>query len=98
MLSSDVTQKSMIQRIDQVVAILMEERPLFQENLDYTETVNHLVQGFQQNLPLEEFNTMSEAELKENCSFIMATKILSKIGQELTPEQMDIFDEAIKRK
>jgi len=98
MLSNDITQKSMIQRIEQVVAILMEERPLFKENLDYAETVNHLVHGFQENLPLEEFNTMSEAELKENCGFIMATKILSKIGQELTPEQMAIFDEAIKRK
>jgi len=98
MLSNDVTQKSLIQRIEQVVAILMEERPLFKEDLDYAETVNHLAQGFQKYLPLEEFNTMSEAELKENCSFIMATKILSKIGQELTPEQMAIFDEAVKRK
>jgi len=98
MLSNDITQKSLIQRIEQVVAVLMEERPFFKEELDYVETVNHLAQGFQENLPIEEFNTMSETQLKENCSFIMATKILSKIGEELTPEQMATFDEAIKRK
>jgi hypothetical protein len=28
----------------------------------------------------------------------MATEILSKIGGDFTPEQMAIFDEAIKRK
>jgi len=50
------------------------------------------------NLPFEEFNTMSAAELNEHCSFIMSTEILSKIGGDFTPEQMAIFDEAIKRK
>ncbi|NET59710.1 MAG: hypothetical protein F6K47_27240, partial [Symploca sp. SIO2E6] len=47
MLSNDVTQKSLIQRIEQVVAILMEERPLFKEDLDYVEMVNHLAKLFQ---------------------------------------------------
>lgn len=98
MLSNDVTQKSMIQRIDQVVAILMEERPLFKEDLDSAEMVHHLAQVFQRNLALEEFNTMSESDLKERCSGIMSIKLLSKIGDSLTPEEMAIFDDAIKRK
>ena len=98
MLSSDVTQKSMIQRIEQVLAILMKEYPFFQEEFDYAEMVNYLAKGFQKNLAIAEFNTMSEADLKENCSFIMATEMLSKIGDEFTPEQMAIFDKVIKRK
>ena len=92
MLSNDITQKLLIQRIEQVVAILMEERPLFKEDLDYAETVNHLFQRVSKTFTdLEEFNTMSEAELKENCSFIMATKILSKIGQRINPRTNGYF-------
>ncbi|NEP09994.1 MAG: hypothetical protein F6K14_07185 [Symploca sp. SIO2C1] len=98
MLSNDVTQKSLIQRIEQVVAILMEERPLFQEDLDYTEMVNHLAKLFQKNLPVEEFNTMSEQELKKHCSAIMVTEAVAGTLNELSPEQLAIFDEAIKRK
>ncbi|NER39448.1 MAG: hypothetical protein F6J93_36830 [Oscillatoria sp. SIO1A7] len=98
MLYSDVTQKSMIQRIDQVVAILMEERPLFKEDLDAAEMVHHLTNVFQRNLAIAEFNTMSQSDLKERCSGIMSIKLLSKIGDALTPEQMAIFDDAIKRK
>ena len=98
MLSNDITQKSLIQRIEQVVAILMEERPLFKEDLDYREMVDHLVQVFQKKLHIEEFKTISESDLKERCRGIMSIKILSKIGATFTPEQMAIFDDAIKRK
>ncbi len=98
MLSNDVTQQSIIQRIEQVVAILMEERPLFKEDLDYTEMVDHLAQVFQKNLSIEEFQTISESDLKERCSGIMSIKLLSQIGASFTPEQMAIFDDAIKRK
>jgi len=98
MLSTDIKQESIITRIEQVVSILMEERPLFKEDLNYSEMVKLLVNIVQENLTNEQFNYMSNDKLKENCSFVMATEILSKIGQDFTPEQMAIFDEAIKRK
>ena len=98
MLSNDITQKSLIQRIEQVVAILMAERPLFKEDLDYAEMVNHLAKLFQQNLPIEEFNTMSEQELKKHCSAIMVTEAVAGTLNELSPKQLTIFDEIIKRK
>jgi hypothetical protein len=37
MLSTDVRQKSMIKRVEQVVSILMEDRPFFKEELNYSE-------------------------------------------------------------
>lgn len=69
----------------------MEERPLFKEDLDYAEIVQYLVNIVQENLTNEQFNNMSNEKLKENCSFVMATEVLSKIGQDFTPEQMAIF-------
>jgi len=98
MLLTDRQQESIIKRIEQVVSILMEERPLFKEDLNYSETVQHLVKLFEKNLPFDEFNTMSDAELKKHCSGIMSIRLLGKIGEDFTPEQMAIFDEAIKRK
>lgn len=98
MLLTDIRQESMVKRIENIVSILMEERPIFKEDLDYSEMVKLLVNLAQENLTFEDFNSMPDTELKENCSFVMATEILSKIGQDFTPEQMAIFDEAIKRK
>ena len=98
MLSNDVTQKSMIYRIEQVVALLMEERPLFKDELNYREMVNHLTKLFQNNLLFEEFQTMSEQELKKHCSAIMVTEAVAGTLNELTPDQLAMFDEAIQRK
>jgi predicted chitinase len=98
MLSTDLKKESITKRIEEVVSILMEEDSLFKEDLNYSETVKHLAKLFEKNLPFNEFNTMSDAELKEHCSAIMAIEILSKVGEDFTPEQMAIFDGAIKRK
>ncbi|MDJ1172101.1 MULTISPECIES: hypothetical protein [Roseofilum] len=98
MLSTELRQESIVKRIGDVVSILMEERPLFQEDLNDSEMIQLLVKLAQDNLSFEEFDSMPDAELKEHCSFVMATELLSKIGQDFTPEQMAIFDEAIKRK
>lgn len=60
--------------------------------------VKHLFNLAQENLTNEQFDDTSDEELKEICSFIMATEILSKIGESFTLEEMAIFDKAIKRK
>ena len=98
MLSTETRQESMVKRIEDIVSILMEERPLFKEDLDYAEMVKHLTKVFQKNLSVEEFNATSDDELKEHSSGIMAIRLLGKIGDEFTPEQMAIFEDAIKRK
>ncbi|MDK2409102.1 hypothetical protein QHH03_07905, partial [Aphanizomenon sp. 202] len=42
MLSTELQQEFMINRIEKIVAILMEERPLFKEELNPREMVEHL--------------------------------------------------------
>ncbi len=98
MLSTDLQRESMIKRIKAVVSNLMEEDSLFREDLNYSDIVEHLTNLFDKNLSFEEFNTMSDEELKHHCSGIMSIEILSKVGEDFTPEQMRIFDEAVKRK
>jgi hypothetical protein len=98
MLSTETRQESMIKRIENIVSILMEERPIFKEDLDYTEIVQDLAKRLQKNLSFEDFNAMPDEELKEYSSGIMAIELLGKIGEAFTPEQMAIFEDAIKRK
>jgi len=98
MLSTELQQESMKTRIERIVNILMEERPLFKEELNPTEMVELLYKLFETNLPIEEFNTTTDQDLKKRCSMIMVTEAVAGTLNELTPEQMAIFDEAIKRK
>jgi hypothetical protein len=98
MLSTETRQESMVKRIENIVSVIMDERPLFKEDLDYSEMVQHLLNVFKQYLSFEEFTNLSEEELKERCSGIMSVRLLATIGDDFTPEQMAIFDEAIKRK
>ncbi len=85
MLSTDIRQESMVKRIEQVVSVIMEERPIFKEDLDYAETVQDLVDAFQRNLSFEEFNATSDDELKKHSTEIMAIELLGKIGEAFTP-------------
>jgi hypothetical protein len=98
MLLTDSQKDLMTKRIQPIVSFLMEEEPLFREDLDYESIVQELTQVFEENLSFEEFNTLSDTELKKRCSAIMSTELLSSIGKEWTPEQMAIFDDAVRRK
>ncbi|WP_017293321.1 hypothetical protein [Geminocystis herdmanii] len=98
MLSTDIRQEIIVKRIEDIVSILMSERPLFKEELDYDKTVTHLAEVFEKALSVNEFNNVSEESLKNRCSGIMSLHLLAKIGEEFTPKQMAIFDDAIKRK
>nr|ALT22090.1 hypothetical protein [Anabaena sp. XPORK15F] len=98
MLSTDMKQESMVKRIENIVSILMKEDPLFKEDLNYVETVQNLVKVFKENFSFEKFNQISEESLKNRCDKMMAVQLLAKIGEDFTPEQMAIFEDAIKRK
>ena len=52
MLSTELQQESMIHRIERIVAILMEERPLFKEDINYRKMVQDLVKVFKENFSL----------------------------------------------
>ncbi|MTJ09298.1 MULTISPECIES: hypothetical protein [unclassified Anabaena] len=98
MLLTENQQESMKRRIEKIVNILMEERPLFKEELNAKEIIQHLCNVVQRNLTNEQFNKLSDEKLKEHSSFVMSTQMLSGLLDDLTPEQIAIFDEAVKRK
>ena len=98
MLSTDLQRESIIKRIEPIIGILREERPLFKEELNYSEMVQDLSKIFAENLSFEEFSSISDEDLKKRCSIILVTEAVAGTLNELTPEQIAIFDEAITRK
>ncbi|WP_017305914.1 hypothetical protein [Spirulina subsalsa] len=98
MLTNDHQQELMLKKLEQVVSALMEERPVFKEALDYGETLQDLLDAFQRNLSFEEFNALSDEQLKKHSRGIMALRLLGAIGDSFTPEQMAIFEDAVRRK
>ncbi|HLO87318.1 MAG TPA: hypothetical protein VK203_20255 [Nostocaceae cyanobacterium] len=98
MLLTQLEQKHIVDRISKIVATLMAERPFFREELNESEMIEHLFNLVKNNLTVEDFNDTDDEELKEHCSFVMVTEAAAGMLNELTPEQIAIFDEAIKRK
>jgi hypothetical protein len=76
----------------------MEERPLFKEELNPEEMIQHLCKIFDKNVSIGEFYMMEEEDLKNRCSGILSVQMLSGLLDDLTPEQVAIFDEVVKRK
>jgi hypothetical protein len=63
MLSTDIRQEIIVKRIKNIVSILMEERPLFKEEFNYSDIVKYLVHLVQENLTNEQFNNMSNEQI-----------------------------------
>jgi hypothetical protein len=98
MLATENKQESILKRIEQVVSVIMEQSPIYKEDFNYSEMVTHLAEVFEKALSFEEFKSISDESLKNRCNKMMSVQLLAKIGEDFTPEQMAIFDEAIKRK
>lgn len=98
MLSTDPQHRLTIERIARVVANLREERPLFKEELDYERSILHLANLLETNLSIEDFQNLSDLELKKRCSAILSTELIAGMLDDLTPEELAIFEKAVQRK
>jgi len=98
MVTTTVKNQTIKQRLEKTVTILMEERPLFKAELNFAQIVEDLYNVVMRNLTINQFQELSDQELKENCSFVMSTKLISGLLDDLTQEEIAIFDSAIKRK
>lgn len=84
-------------RISQIVNNLIDSNSLYQEKLDRNEMVQDLVVLFKQ-FSLEEFTTIDDEDLTHRINRILVTHAVSGTLNDLTPEQMAMFDEAVEGK
>jgi hypothetical protein len=82
-------------RISRIVEQLMQNNSLFQRELDR----NRVMQIFDdvlENIALEEILSLEEEKLIKRVDALMATELLYGMLDDLTPEQMAMFDAAVE--
>ncbi len=82
-------------RIAPIVNDLFESNSFFQEKLNKTEIVQHLIDLFKK-YSLEEFTAIDNEDLKRRINFVMVVEATAGMLSDLTPEQMGIFDAAVE--
>ena len=84
------------QKITEIVERLMDEQPLYEENLNRQEMIEVMKENFTPiNVP--DLNEISEEELAKRIKRLLSLYLVSGMLSDFTPEEMKMFDEAVKR-
>ncbi len=84
------------QKLTQIVETLIDNNPLYQENLDRQEMILMINQNFNP-VAIPDLNSISESELTKRIKSILSLNLVSGMLNDFTPEQMRLFDESVKR-
>ncbi|MBC1237194.1 hypothetical protein [Nostoc sp. 2RC] len=87
----------LIAQILPIVEKLFQDNNLYQLKLDKQEMIEMLVNMFGQFTP-EEMKAITEHELTRRIDKILVLEAVSGTLNDLTPEQIKMYDEAVKRK
>jgi hypothetical protein len=82
-------------RISQIVNNLIDSNDFYQERLDKNEMVLDLVNLFKQ-LSLEDFTIIEDEDLTRRINILLTLEAVAGTLNDLTPEQMQMFDEAVE--
>ncbi|MEH2371348.1 hypothetical protein [Nostoc sp.] len=86
-----------IARLSKIVDKLIQYNSLYQERLDKQEIIQHLVNLLDKFSP-EFINALSEGELTDRIDSILVIEAVSGTLNDLTPEQIEMFDAAVERR
>ncbi|KOR38271.1 hypothetical protein AM228_01425 [Planktothricoides sp. SR001] len=84
------------QKLTQIVETLINNNPIYQENLDRQEMILMINQNFNP-VAIPDLNSISEEELTKRIKSILSLNLVSGMLNDFTPEQMRLFDESVKR-
>ena len=88
--------KTNSQKLTQIVETLIDNNPIYQENLDRQEMILMINQNFNP-VAIPDLNSISEEELTKRIKSILSLNLVSGMLNDFTPEQMRLFDESVKR-
>ncbi len=86
---------ALISRISAIVDKLIQGNSLFQEKLDKDEIIKLLLSLFEKFSP-EEMRAIPDDELTDRIDSIMVIEATAGMLNDLTPEEMQIFDAAVE--
>ncbi|AFZ60860.1 hypothetical protein H6G54_22995 [Anabaena cylindrica FACHB-243] len=91
-----INHQSNYQKLTEIVKTLIDNNPLYQENLDKQAMIENINRTFDP-VAVPDVNSISEEELKKRIKRILSLHLVSGMLNDFTPEQMQIFDESVKR-
>jgi hypothetical protein len=83
-------------KLTQIVETLIDNNPIYQENLERQEMIQMINQNFNP-VAIPDLNSISEEELTKRIKRILSLHLVSGMLNDFTPEQMQLFDESVKR-
>jgi hypothetical protein len=91
-----INYQSNFQKLTEIVRTLIDNNPLYQENLDKQAMIENINRTFDP-AAVPDVNSISEEELTKRIKSILSLHLVSGMLNDFTPEQMQIFDESVKR-
>ena len=91
-----INYQSNREKLTQIVQTLIDNNPIYKENLDLQEMIEVINQTFDP-VAVPDLNSISEEELTRRIKSILSLHLVSGMLNDFTPEEMKIFDEAVKR-
>ncbi|MEA5577794.1 hypothetical protein [Anabaena sp. UHCC 0451] len=91
-----INHQSNYQKLPEIVKTLIDNNLLYQENLNRQEMLEVINRTFDP-LKVPDVNSISEEKLTKRIKSILSLHLVSGMLNDLTPEQMQIFDESVKR-
>ncbi|HYW18782.1 MAG TPA: hypothetical protein VE956_05600 [Nodularia sp. (in: cyanobacteria)] len=91
-------KETSFKRIAAIVEDLFADNDLYQEKLDQEQMNNKIYNLFIQTNSGDDIDTITKDDLANRINKILVVESLSGLLNDLTPEEMRIFDEAVKRK
>ncbi|MBE9050576.1 hypothetical protein IQ243_09155 [Nostocales cyanobacterium LEGE 11386] len=90
-------QQTDFQRISALIEDLIANNSLYQERLDKNKMTNKIYNLFIQPNSGDDINTITQDDLANRINQILVVEAMAGLLNDLTPEEMKIFDEAVKR-
>lgn len=86
---------ALLSHVSEIVGNLFQGNDLYGDRLDKDQMIQHLVSLFR-NLPNEELKAIADEELLDRIDSILILEATAGMLNDLTPEQIEIFDAAVE--
>jgi hypothetical protein len=98
MIHTSVKEQTTYKRISAIVENLITNNSVYQERLEQQQMIERMYELFTQPHSGDDVETIADDDLSQRINKILAVEAISGLLNDLTPEEMAIFDEAVKRK
>ena len=96
MTQSTIEKNAVTARISRIVENLMDKETWYREKLDRGEMVNYVSGLIEEYLSPEELQEIDDEDLSDRIRKVLTLEAVSGTLNDLTPEQMEIFDAAVE--